>query len=139
MKRLLAMLLLASIPAWADTWITFGGVSDHFCHGCGLNNVNPGLGIEYDRTDHTKIIAGSYLNSYNRTTVYAGAAYQPIQYGPARFGIVGGVATNYGLKVPVIAAPVVSVEYRDVGVNILAVPSIGNYSGLVTINFKIKF
>jgi len=140
LKKFLVILLLTLNTAQADTWIGIGGVTDHFCHGCGLNGFNPGLGVQQDfYSDDLRLIGGVYYNSYYKASFYGGAAYQPIQHGPIRVGFVAGLVSNYdNLRVPAMALPVVSVEGEHVGVDILGGPSVANRNGLVTINFKFK-
>jgi hypothetical protein len=80
-----------------------------------------------------------YYNSYHRTSVYAGAGYQPWQYGAVRFGVLGGLVTNYdNLRVPVVALPALSIEGERVGIDILGFPSVGSRTGLITANLKFK-
>ena len=138
-KALVIAITFLATTCWADTWVSVGGGTDHFCHTCGYNNFNPGLGIQYGYTTDVKLIAGGYYNSFHKTTLYSGVVYQPIQYGIVKFGIAGAAVTNYSnLKVPLMALPVISIEGERVGLDILGGPSIGNYTGLVTANLKFK-
>jgi hypothetical protein len=125
----------------AETWLSVGGVTNHFCHTCGYNNFNPGLGIQSDYLEitDTKLLAGAYYNSFYKTTFYGGISYQPVQVDIVKIGAVAAVVTNYNnLRVPVMALPVVSIEGERMGVDILGGPSVGNYKGLITVNFKFK-
>jgi hypothetical protein len=138
-KLFVNLLLLVSTSCLADTWISIGGGTDHFCHTCGYNNFNPGLGIQHDYDKDVKLIAGGYYNSFRKVSFYGGAAYQPLQYGVFKFGLIGAVVSNYNnLRIPVMALPVVSVEGERVGVDILGGPSVGSYHGLITANLKFK-
>ena len=142
LKTVVIAILLISNSCLADTWISIGGGTDHFCHTCGYNGFNPGLGIQTDdylKIEDTKLIAGGYYNSFHRTSMYAGVAYQPIQYSIFKAGLIGGLVSNYpNLLVPLMLLPVVSIEGEQVGVDVLGSPSMGNYSGLVSINVKFK-
>jgi len=138
-RSLLTALLMISSVCYADTWLSVGGVSAHACHTCGYNNSNPGLGLQHEVNKDLRLIGGVYYNSYHRATAYAGAAYQPLQYGMIRVGVMGGLVTNYSeLQVPVMALPVVSIEGARIGVDILGFPSVGSRTGLITVNFKYK-
>jgi hypothetical protein len=138
--RLLFIVLISiSSISRADTWVSLGGSSAHACHTCGYNNFNPGLGLQRDVKKDLRILGGVYYNSYYKATVYAGAGYQPLQYGMIRFGVMGGLVTNYdNLRVPVMALPVVSIEGARGGIDILGFPSVGSRTGLITVNLKFK-
>lgn len=137
MKRLVVALLFLTSSCLADTWISIGGGSDHFCHTCGYNNFNPGLGIQYDYDTDIRLIAGGYYNSFYKASFYAGGAYQPFHYGLVRVGLMGAAVSNYNnLKIPAMVLPAVSIESNGVGVDILGGPSLGNLHGLVTANLK---
>jgi len=141
-KQLLIALILFSGTATAETWVSVGGGTDHFCHTCGYNGFNPGFGIQttdYLKVEDTRLIAGGYYNSLHKVSMYAGISYQPLQYGILRVGLIGGVISNYSnLRIPVMALPVVSIEGDTVGVDIMGGPSIGNYHGLVSANLKFR-
>lgn len=140
LRKIVAIaLLLYTTCCLADTWISVGGGSDHFCHTCGYNNFNPGLGIQHDYSNDIRLIAGGYYNSFYKVSVYAGGAYQPIHIGSVRVGLMGAAVSNYNnLQIPVMVLPVFSIEGDRVGVDILGGPSMGNLHGLVTANVKFK-
>ena len=139
LKYGLLCFILSTGIVHADTWISLGGASYHTCQSCNYNGANPGLGIQHDINDTVRLIGGGYYNSYRKTSFYGGAAWQPLQYGPVRAGVVGGVITNYdSLKVPLIALPVVSIEGGRVGIDIMGFPSVGNRTGLISANLKFK-
>jgi hypothetical protein len=137
--QIIVVCLLGLNTSHADTWLSLGGGTVHFCQSCAYNDFNPGIGIQKDYSDDLRLIGGSYYNSFYKATFYGGASYQPLQYGLFRFGIMGGVVTNYNnLHVPVMALPAVSIEGDKIGVDILGGPSIGNRPGLITANLKYK-
>ena len=140
LSKILILFLLLLNTACAETWVSLGGVTQHFCTTCGYNGFNPGLGVQQDfYSDDLRLIGGVYYNSYYKASFYGGAAYQPLQYGPVKIGFVAGLVSNYpNLKVPAMALPVVSIEGDRVGVDILGGPSVANRTGLVTVNFKFK-
>lgn len=66
-----------------------------------LNQVNPGIGATYHYSRTWALMAGQYKNSYRATTVYAAAAWTPLQIGAADHwhvdaGIAAGLASGYG-------------------------------------------
>jgi hypothetical protein len=138
-KLILIVGLLLFTSVKADTWLSVGGGSVHFCQSCAYNNFNPGLGIQKDYSNDLRLIGGVYYNSYYKATFYAGGSYQPIQYGLIKFGLMGGLVTNYNtLTIPVMVLPALSIEGERVGVDVLGFPSVGNRTGLVTANLKYK-
>jgi hypothetical protein len=131
--------LLGLNTSHADTWISIGGGTYHTCNTCNYNGANPGLGIQHDLNDSVRFISGGYYNSFRKASFYGGAAWQPLQYGILRAGVVGGVVTNYdNLKIPLMALPMVSIEGSRVGVDILGFPAVGSKSGIVSANLKFK-
>jgi hypothetical protein len=138
-RSLFIVLMSICSISWADTWVSLGGASVHSCRTCGYNNFNPGLGLQQKINTDLRLLGGVYYNSYHRTSVYAGAGYQPWQYGAVRFGVLGGLVTNYdNLRVPVIVLPALSIEGTRVGIDILGFPSVGSRTGLITANLKFK-
>lgn len=95
MKRLLTAL------AFAATTIAHAacGVNVHLgaWHSePGFESSTPGLGLVCDtRFEDTRAAAGVFRNSLRRTSVYVGAAWEPLRYGPLQLGIFGGLITGY--------------------------------------------
>ncbi len=114
--------LLASAAAHAGALYGVATtVSRHFPDR-GYNQVNPGLGVEYDQGPWAFAL-GEYRNSYRRTTTYATAGFLPVKMGRMRFGVFAGPATGY--NVPAIAGAVLawrSSQQDGWGVNVLAIP-----------------
>jgi hypothetical protein len=132
-------LALLSTLTRADTWLSVGGGSVHFCQSCAYNNFNLGLGIQKDYSNDLRLIGGVYYNSYYKATFYGGGSYQPIQYGPIKFGLMSSIVTNYtNLQVPIMVLPALSLEGDRVGVDVLGFPGVGNRTGLITANLKYK-
>lgn len=132
-------LLVFSSICRADTWLSLGGGSVHFCQSCGYNNFNPGLGLQHDINTDLRLLGGVYYNSYYKASVYGGIGYQPLKYGAFKLGALGGAVSNYNnLKIPVIALPALSIEGKQVGVDIMGFPSVGSRTGLITANFKYR-
>ena len=136
---LLLILMAMPVMAIADDWLSLGGGTIHFCQSCAYNDANMGLGLQHNVTPDLRALGGVYYNSYYKATFYAGAAYQPLQVGWMRFGVMAGAVTNYpNLKYPFMALPALSIEGDRMGVDILGVPSVGNHTGLISANLKYK-
>lgn len=65
--------------------------SYHTADNSRYNNSNPGLYIAYDG-----YTAGTYKNSYNKQTVYAGKAFDIAEN--CRYDVLVGAATGYNIK-----------------------------------------
>ena len=88
---LLTLLALSHCtPAPADELILHGP-SHHFDRSSDFNNDNYGVGYAFDNG----FVAGTYHNSIDNQTVYAGYVVRL----HARVGIILGVATGYGIPV----------------------------------------
>lgn len=86
----------------------------------GFNQRNPGVGVECDAPDWA-VAAGTYKNSYFRTTNYAVAAWLPVHAGSWSFGPVLGPATGY--DIPVLGG--LLARYRPkggLGLNLILAP-----------------
>lgn len=98
-----------------------------------LNQVNPGLGLEYHFTRTWGVMGGVYRNSYKRPTWYTAATFTPLHLGrtngwQADAGIGAGLATGYTRRensvAPAMAAGVLRVRTPSgTGVNLLWVPN----------------
>lgn len=71
------------------------------------DELNVGLGIRSTYSETWSVQAGFYRNSVDRTTVYAVVNYTPLQIGPVRMGVFGGLATGYPAGVPLGAGGMV--------------------------------
>lgn len=98
-----------------------------------LNQINPGLGLEYQASPDVGYAVGFYRNSYRRTSVYALGVWTPL-----RLAIPGGLTASAGLAAglvsgytrtecpvrPLAAGAVLRIRDRDgIGINLLAVPN----------------
>lgn len=92
-----------------------------------LTGVNPGLGAEYAVRDDARLVGGAYRNSYRKTSLYAAAAWQPIEILGARVGVLGGLINGYPMhegRFGPFAALVASVELQRIGFNVVALPKV---------------
>ncbi len=144
MTRLLFLLLVvtASAPAGAETfgpfeivdskpvsefWVNAGMYSYHFQKDKGLNNSNPGVGLEYRFSNVSSLTLGGYYNSDRKTSHYAGIYWQPLAIGSVRLGAAIGGFDGYpkmhggGWFAAII--PTASVDYKRVGLNLFFIPT----------------
>ncbi|MEQ1917379.1 MAG: hypothetical protein ABL856_11695 [Gallionella sp.] len=128
-----------------ELWINVGAHSEHFGKKEGardFNEDNLGLGFEYRTSNTYTYTLGYYNNSLDHPTHYAGVFYQPLQWGYARFGAVVGLMDGYpdmnNGNYFLAAMPAVSVEYKQVGVNLLFIPPLPQIVSAVAIQFKFK-
>ena len=107
-----------------------------------LNQVNPGLGLEYQASPDVGYTIGFYRNSYRRTSVYALGVWTPLHLAipgglTASAGLAAGLVSGYTRTEcpvrPLAAGAVLRIRDRDgVGVNLLAVPNTpGGASGFI--------
>ena len=130
-----------SVPL-SETWLNAGFYSYHFQRDKGLNDSNPGIGVEYRFSTVSSLTVGRYYNSDREYSNYAGMYYQPISIGCVRLGAVVGGFNGYPKMRDggwfLAAIPVASVEYERFGANIAVVPSYKDrlYGAL---SFQLKF
>lgn len=126
-----------------ELWVNPGFYTYHFQRDENLNDSNPGFGAEYRFSTVASATVGRFYNSDRDHSNYAGVYYQPFAIGPVRLGAVVGGFNGYPKMRDggwfLAAIPVVSVEYKRVGVNFGFVP---NYKdrlhGGVSVQLKLK-
>lgn len=129
----LAVLMAASASVCASDWITASVASYHFKRH-GQNERNPGLGVELQVDERWRVMGGAYDNSASRLTAYAGGLYSLTSVGPVRVGVMGGLFTGYGPAPVPVVGPVLSIEGRAAGANVVVIPGAGGVIG-----FQLKF
>lgn len=140
-RRPLALLAAATLLATGNTlgedWLVVSGAAWHFARRDELRGNNPGLGWERPSTEYPlSWMGGYYRNSYDRDTFYAGARWEPLRWEHVRLGIFAGLASGYWT--PVVALPMLSLEYQRVGINIVAAPTVREYTGYVGAQIKFR-
>ena len=117
------VLFVLCVPAQAETTVNIHLASKHIGES-GLNEVNPGLGVE-----HKGWIAGLYKNSFSRRSVYAGREFNYNDYA----GVKAGIVTGYegGLS------PMIAVYVRYSHIEVLVIPP--SPKNPVTIGFGLRF
>lgn len=134
--------LIESKPI-SELWINPGTYSYHFQRNRGLNNNNFGLGGEYRYSTVSSLTLGVFENSDRQTSHVAGWYWQPVGFGPARLGAVFGAMDGYPKMRNggwfVAAIPTASIEYRNIGANIMFVPAYkGRLYGAISLQLKLK-
>ncbi len=127
----------------SEGWVNAGFYSAHFQSDKGLNNSNPGIGLEYRSSTVTTWTAGRFYNSDRAYSNYAGAYYQPISIGRFRLGAVVGGFSGYPKMRDggwfLAAIPVASIEFDRFGLNIGVVPTYKDrLYGAVSFSLRLK-
>lgn len=150
--KIAAILALASTSYAADSnptpkvWISPGFVSYHFDRHANLNEVNPGISVEYSISPSQSFVAGTFKNSESTQSTYIGGTYQPWIYDKFKFGAVAGIINGYsgtnGKFTPMVA-PVLTYEQSNIGINVLVIPNMpvnnARIHGAVAVQFKFSF
>lgn len=125
-------------------WVNAGFYSAHFDRHRGLENSNPGFGVEYMLDDTYRLTAGTFHNSDRRQSHYIGLYVLPFEWWGARFGAVVGGFDGYpnyrnGNWFPAIL-PTAAIEGKNWGLNIAFVPTIKNrLYGAISFQLKYRF
>ncbi len=127
----------------SELWLNPGAYSYHFQREKGLNNNNYGLGAEYRYSTVGSVMIGGFHNSYRYTSHYVVWHWQPLAFGPFRFGAVAGGIDGYpkmldgGWFFAVI--PTVGIAYKNFGASLFVVPSYQNrLYGAISLQFDLR-
>lgn len=126
-----------------EVWLNPGFYSYHYQRDKGLNDSNPGFGAEYRFSTVASATVGRFYNSDRQYSNYAGVYYQPIAAGPFRLGAVVGGFNGYPKMRDggwfLAAIPVVSFDYKSVGLNVAIIPTYKDrLYGAISIQPKVK-
>jgi hypothetical protein len=141
-RSLLAICILAyagSVQA-CDWWVA-SVASHHYGPGShkDYEQRNWGLGCEVKLTKTVDFVAGFYRNSIRIDSEYVGFVWAPLTYGAFRFGTAATLVSGYE-KEPVKALiPVVALEGRHLGANLLIVPPTKANTGAIGLQLKVRF
>lgn len=130
---------------WVDAMIA----SHHINPKESFEDVNPGLGVECWLNGQWALTAGGFRNSLSRPSWYGGGVWAPefAHWGFVRLAVMGGVISgyNYGKwgigpnrTVGPVAAPIVMLAYKRVGLNLILVPPIPSDNLPFTVGFQAK-
>ena len=126
-----------------EIWFTPGFYSYHFDTDKNLNNNNLGLGMEYRYSTVNAVSAGRFYNSDRQISNYAAWYWQPFELGLLRVGALLGAIDGYRRAKNgdwfLMAIPVASYEYQNIGINLTVVPTINDtVYGSITLQLKLK-
>jgi hypothetical protein len=126
-----------------ELWLNPGFYSYHFNKNKGLENNNYGVGGDYRFSTVSALAIGVLHNSDKRISHYIGWYWQPVGVGPFRLGVVAGALNGYpnmlngGWFIALI--PSASVEYKNVGVNMLFTPGYKDrLYGAISLQLKLR-
>jgi len=125
-----------------DMWLVMSGASYHFQRDPKHNERNWGLGLEIKLDNDKSIVFGQYRNSIDNESHYGGITWLPYHMGPVSmggmFGIIDGYRPLHGKPIPMIM-PFATIEGKSLGLNIMAMPPIGDLSAVIGAQLKYKF
>jgi hypothetical protein len=128
----------------SQVWVSPGFYSYHFDRDAGLEDLNPGVGIEWPVHPMVSLTAGRFRNSNDAMSNYVGAFVMPWRWGDWRFGAVVAGFDGYpnyrdGGWFPALI-PVVAYEARRWGLNVGFVPKIDDrLYGAISFQFKFRW
>lgn len=136
-------LLAVAAPVMAEDgpWAVASLGSHHFTDEH-FNQHNYGAGFEYPTSYRgVRAVGGFYDNSVNRTSVYAGATWLPVAFGPGlvKVGLIGGVITGYSHPVLPLVLPTMQIEHDRVGFNVYYAPKVKDGANVLGFQMKVKF
>ncbi len=130
---------------WVDAMLA----SHHIRPKQSFEDVNPGLGVECWFNGQWALTAGGFRNSLSRPSWYGGGVWAPefAHWGFVRLAVMGGLISGYNYggygfghdhSIGPVAAPIVMVTYKRVGMNFILVPPIPSDNLPFTIGFQLK-
>jgi hypothetical protein len=130
-----------SETATPERWIVLGGFSRHSCRDCGFRERNPGLALQLPTAwDDWRATFGTYVNSNDRQSYYAGAQWLPLRSTYVKAGAQLALISGYKeVKVVPALIPMISLEYKSLGADLFLVPKIPGVSSAAFLTFKFKF
>ncbi len=126
-----------------SVWVNPVFISRHFNRSTELKENNYGLGVQVALSQTNSVIGGEFRNSRDTRSRYLAWVWQPLGAGLVRAGLLAGAIDGYprmhnGGWFPVVV-PVVSIEYKAVGINLTVVPSYKDkLDGAVAAQFKLR-
>lgn len=117
--------------------------SYHVDRAAQYNERNYGVGLEYQFNRTWALAAGEYKNSFRHKSTYYGGSYTPFTAGDWKAGVLLLAINGYDMRdhrryIP-IAVPMVAWEGERLGVNAIFVPPVGNGTGVLGLQMKVKF
>lgn len=128
----------------SQVWVNPGFYSLHFDRNKGLEDANPGIGVEWPIDQTYSITAGAFRNSDRDRSNYIGLYVMPFEFHGVKLGaVVGGFdgyqMTNDGGWFAALI-PTAAFEGKHWGLNIAIIPSIKNrLYGAISFQLKYRF
>ncbi len=128
-----------------QVWINGGLLSYHFDRNKNYRERNWGLGAEAIIAPDHALLLGTYLNSENGRSYYAGYQWRPLHWQPYGLNVSAGLAVSAIDGYPTMnnrgwflaAMPVLAIEGQRVGVNLIFVPNL-KHGAAVAAQLKVK-
>jgi len=131
----LGLLTLLALTGCAGNWLVLTAASYHENRERGYNERNLGLGLEVPMREDVRAIGGTYRNSHDRQSWYAGGQWTPIKLGGLSIGAAAVAASGYeDNRLSLFAAPMVSYEARGWGINLTPF-----HTSVIGLQFKAQF
>lgn len=124
----------------SELWGTATFASYHLDRTKGYNERNLGVGIQYRTSTHWRWVAGGYDNSFNRTTLYAGAGYftetlvQLLSVN-VKLGAIVAAVTGYGAHATGAVLPTLSFEKSGFELGVGYIPKIDHKTSAVVTGY----
>ena len=140
---LLPVLASAQVDV-SQVWINPGFYSLHFDRNKGLEDFNPGIGVEWPIDMTFSLTAGAFRNSDRDRSSYIGLYVMPFEFHGVKLGaVVGGFngyqMSNNGGWFPALI-PTAAIEGKHWGLNVAIIPSIKNrLYGAISFQLKYRF
>jgi hypothetical protein len=130
-----------------QVWLNAGSYSSHFDRDKNFRENNSGFGAEIWLTDDHALMGGTFINSDSVRSHYAAYQWRPLHWQPGGIHVAAGITLGAFDGYPrnrnggwfPAALPVLSVEYKMVGVNFLVVPTIPDrLDGAIAMQLKLR-
>lgn len=102
------------------------------------NQVNPGIGLQYNLSKDFSIQAGFYKNSEYNTTKHLIAQYQPFHITNTSFGAFIGPGTGYSVS-KVIGGLMLQHELDNLVLGVRYIPKISSKQGSAAFGFEVGY
>jgi len=134
----LLILFVTNLQA-GELSLQLSGISRHSNPSHVWNERNSGVGFTY-QVDNQFVAVGAYTNSYFRQTNYILVGIRKdIIKGDAIIapGIMTGGLTGYQNATVAVIAPMLTLGYRGIKINVLALPSYNQFDGVLFTQLEI--
>ncbi|MGH8641361.1 MAG: hypothetical protein ACRET6_06605 [Burkholderiales bacterium] len=129
-----------------QVWLNPGFYSYHFDRDADLRENNTGLGVEVLLAPDHGLMAGTFMNSNDARSYYAGYQWRPLHWQPPHVHISAGIAISAIDGYPyrdggwfLSLLPLLIIESRWVGVNFSVVPTIKDrLNGAIAVQIKLR-